>query len=169
MADPVRPDDEQMRVAVWFDRPSDCFCFADRLDERCKPGEPIPPEAVVRIPLKDGEDFVEAIMNHATTNAIAGEDFSKIMWGIQELLDKRASYAVGLSERLRLEMQRISGGTVDRNNNEVLVRVNHVTRLRQLRDVVGKQSERVEAGETSKEDAFDLLEGFFHDQRMAEA
>lgn len=158
-----------MRVAVWFDRPSDCLCFADRLDERCKPGEPIPHEAVVRIPLKDADDFVEAIMNHAATSAIAGSDFSKVMWGIQTLLDRRAGYAVGLSERLRLEMQKLSGGTVDQNNNEVLVRTNHVTRLRQLRDVVGKQAERVEAGETSKENAFDLLEGFFHDQRMHEA
>lgn len=157
------------RIAVWFDRPSDCLCFADRLDERCKDGEPIPPDAVVRIPLKDSEDFMEVLTNHLTANAIAGEDFSKILWGVQRKLDSRATHAIELSERVRSEIARTSGGVADRNNGEALVRVETLTRLRQLRDVVGKQAERVEAGKATKEEAFDLISDFFLDQRMDEA
>ena len=161
--------EEKSRIAVWFDRPSDCLCFADRLDERCKPGEPIPPEAVVRIPLKDSDEFIEALTNHMAVNAVAGEDFTKILWGVQKLLDKRATHAIELSERVRSEIAKTSGGTADRNNNEALVRVETLTRLRQLRDVVGKQRERVEEGKATKEAAFDLLSDFFLDQRMVEA
>lgn len=161
--------EEGARVAVWFDRPSDCLCFADRLDARCKPGEPIPPDAVVRIPLKDSEEFLEALTNHLTVNAIVGEDFSKILWGVQRLLDSRAAHAINLSERVRSEIARTSGGSADRNQNEVVVRAETLTRLRQLRDVVGRQAERVEGGKATKEEAFDLLADFFLDQRMHEA
>jgi hypothetical protein len=160
---------DNSRIAVWFDRPSDCLCFADRLDERCKDGEPIPPDAVVRIPLKDSEDFIETLTNHLAVNAIVGEDFTKILWGIQKQLDSRAKHAIELSEHVRSQIIKTSGGTADRNNNEIVMRVETVTRLRQMRDVVGKQRERVEEGKATKEEAFDLLTGFFLDQRMYEA
>lgn len=160
---------DNTRIAVWFDRPSDCLCFADRLDERCKEGEPIPPEAVVRIPLKDSEEFLEALTNHMAVNAIVGEDFTKILWGVQKLLDGRAGHAIELSECVRTQIAKTSGGTPDRNNNEIMVRAETQTRLRQMRDVVGKQRERVDEGKATKEEAFDLLTDFYLDQRMYEA
>ena len=159
----------ESRIAVWVDRPSDSLCFADRLDERCKEGEMIPHEAIVRIPLRDCDEFIETLMNHMVVNAIAGEDFSKILWGVQRMLDSRTTRAIELSERVRLEIEKASGGTASRNPSEVVVRTETLTRLRQLRDVVGKQIERAEEGKTTKVGAFDLLEGFYLDQRMYEA
>lgn len=160
---------DSARVAVWFDRPSDCLCFADRLDERCKDGEPIPPDAVVRIPLADSEEFMEVLTDYLATNAVAGQDFTKILWGVQKQLDSRVAHAIALSEHVRTQIAKTSGGVADRNNNEVIVRAETMTRLRQLRDVVGKQQERVEEGKATKEEAFDLLTDFYLDQRMREA
>jgi len=118
---------------VWFDRPSDCICFADRLDVLCKEGEPIPQAAIIKIPLSDGEDFIEALMNSSRKE----ENYWKIVDGIQFVLDKKAADSIQLSERLRLEWSKESGGgIVRRNNNEIVVRADEVIKLRELRDKV---------------------------------
>lgn len=124
----------EMRVAVWFDRPRDCICFADRLDERCKEGQPIPEELIIRIPLVDGEDFIEALMNAARGEA----NFWKIMDGVQSALDTRAAQAFQLTERLRLEWSKRSHGVVARNMNEVIVKADSLFKLIALRDEIAK-------------------------------
>ena len=123
-----------IKVAVWFDRPRDCLCFADRLNERWKDGQPVPDDAVVRIPLSDGEEFIDALINKAS----AGDDLSKILHGVQDLLDRRAAQAVGLSERLRSERRRLSGGgAVDSNAQGVTVAMHEIEFLRNLHRLVG--------------------------------
>jgi hypothetical protein len=165
----VQRDDPKMRVAVWFDRPKDMLCFADRLDERIEEGAPIPEDLIVRIPLKDAEDFVDALFNYIVSATLEGEDFTKVMYGIQTLLDNRAAYAVELSERLRMEMTKKSQGTVNRNMNEVLVRLDYLTRLRNLRDVVSKQMQRVEEDGLDPAEGFAVIASYFGDKRMLEA
>ncbi len=129
----------------------------------------IPDEIIVRIPLKEAEDFVDAVFNYLVSATLTGDDFTKVMYGIQQLLDNRAAYAVELSERLRLEMSKRSQGTVDRNKNEVVVRLDFLTRLRNLRDVVAKQMERVEQNEIDPAEGFAMIASFFGDRRMLEA
>lgn len=168
MRTPHRPKDA--RVAVWFDRPSDTLCFADRLDKRmadAKEGEPIPEACVVRIPLVDAEDFVEALVNHCIANAVAGEDFSKVMWGVQEILDRRVAQAASLSERLRGEMTRQSGGTASRSSQEATVRVEAWERFRALRDEV-KRLLTAEAAGHSVGRVFDSLRDFYEEHRLDE-
>lgn len=158
------------RVRVWFDRPKDQLCVADRLDERVEEadGKPIPDEVIIRIPLLESEEFVDAVFN-ALLARTSGADFTKAFYGVQKLLDARASHAVQLAERLRLEMGKRSGGSVDRNTNETLVRLDVLTRLRGLRDVVAAQALRVDSGETPGEEAFGIIWDHFVETRMAEA
>lgn len=138
--------DKGMKIAVWFDRPRDCLCFADRLDEHLKDGEAIPDKCIIRIPLLDGEDFTEAIINtvyKATTDNEA--TFWKIMDGIQRLLDKRTAHAISLSERLRLEWSKRSGGVIQRMQNEVSVRADEWIKLQKLREKVGEWITKLDA------------------------
>lgn len=105
------------KVVVWFDRARDCLCIADRMDEERKvngqvykyeEGMFIPDPFIVRIPLMFGEEFIEAVFNVANT----GSDFCKIMDGIQRLLDGKTANYIDLSEQLRSELAKRSGGGV---------------------------------------------------------
>lgn len=128
----MKKEKEGIRVMVWFDRPRDCLCFADRMDEIEK-DHAIPDDRTIRIPLIDCEDFLSAVMNASREK----EDFGKIMDGIQVLLDGRAAKAIQLSERLRLEWsKRAGGGVVAKNLNEVVVRADEWIRLQELREKV---------------------------------
>ncbi|HUU59118.1 MAG TPA: hypothetical protein VMZ50_06210 [Phycisphaerae bacterium] len=158
------------RVRVWIDRPRDQICVVDRLDERVAEadGKPIPDDCIIRIPLIEAEDFVDAVFN-ALVGKVDGEDFTRAFYGVQKILDRRASAAVQVAERLRLEMAKRSGGSVDRNLNETLVPLDVLTRLRGLRDVVAAQALRVDSGETPGEEAFGIIWDHFVETRMAEA
>lgn len=159
------------RVRVWFDRPRDQLCVVDRLDERAEEadGKPIPDDVIIRIPLQEAEDFVDAVFVSLLDRVGEGEDFTKAFYGVQKLLDQRASQAVQLAERLRLEMGKRSGGSVDRNVNETLVRLDAVTKLRDLRNTVAAQARRVDSGEIPGEEAFGIIWDQFVETRMAEA
>lgn len=133
MGNIVRRESQQMRIAVWFDRPRDCLCFADRLDQRCKEGEAIPDDAIIRVPLLDGEDFIEAVMNAAQTET---ENFWKVMDGVQKLLDKRAEQAINLAEHLRLEWSKRADGITGKMSNTVAVRADEWIKNQRLRDKV---------------------------------
>ncbi len=130
-----------MKVAVWFDRPRDSLCFADRLDaereytakdgstKKFKPGDPIPDEFVVRIPLLYGEEAMEAIFQAASE----GSDFCKIMDGVQRLLDKRVVNAIEIAENLRAELsKRSGGGAVGWMRNQVTVKADEFLRKTEL-------------------------------------
>jgi hypothetical protein len=128
----MKKEKDGIRVMVWFDRPRDCLCFADRVDEIEK-DHAIPDERAIRIPLTDCEDFIDAVMNASGDRA----DFWKTMDGIQVLLDGRAAKAIQLAERLRLEWsKRSGGGAVQRNMNEVTVRADEWIRLQEMREKV---------------------------------
>lgn len=120
---PMKPEGKP-KILVWIDRAADHICVADGYDEEIKEGQPIPRECIIRIPLEDGEDFIEAAMNSPK-----GESAAKVIDGIQSALDKRAAHAVALSERLRLEVSKRSLGVVARNQNEVVVRLDRHTKL----------------------------------------
>lgn len=122
---PHRPEGKP-RILVWVDRASDHICIADGYADRCEEGKPIPAECIVRIPLVDGEDFIEAVLN------ARGENAAKVIDGIQAVLDKRAAEAVALSEHLRLETSKRSLGVVARNQNEVVVRLDRHRKLEAL-------------------------------------
>lgn len=125
---------EGAKIAVWFDRPRDCLCFANKLDERIKEGEAIPDECIIRIPLVDGEDFVEAIINSAYKTTLEDDsDFWKIMDGIQKLLDMRMATAIALSERLRNEWAKRSGGVVNSASCSATIRADEFVKLSGLR------------------------------------
>lgn len=164
----IQHKDARARVIVWFDRPRDELCFASRLDERIKEGMLIPEECIVRIPLKDGEDFIEAVINAALTDTAAGADFVKVMDGVQRLLDERAAVALSLAERVRLEMEKRSGGTMSRLHNEVLVRLEMLERLRGLRDRVKEQLDFLHAEKTDFKDALQMIADFFTEHRCDE-
>jgi len=164
----IQHKDARARVIVWFDRPRDELCFASRLDERIKEGMLIPEECIVRVPLKDGEDFIEAIVNAALTDTAAGADFVKVMDGVQRLLDERAATAVSLAERVRSEMEKRSGGTVPRWQNDVTIRLGMLTRLRGLRDRVGEQLAALHAEKTDVKDALQMIAEFFVEHRCDE-
>lgn len=168
MAKVIQHKDARARVIVWFDRPRDELCFASRLDERIKEGMLIPEECIVRIPLKDGEDFIEAIVNAALTDTAAGADFVKVMDGVQRLLDERAAVALSLAERVRIEMEKRSGGTAPRWQNEVLVRLDMLARLRGLRDLVGEQITLAGKGLTDPTAALAVLATHFVEHRCDE-
>jgi len=132
---------ENARVVVWFDRPLDCVCFATR--EGMEPGEMIPDEKIVKIPLLHTEGFIEALMCSAMAEGFRSDpmDFDKIMYGIQKLLDTRAINAITLAERLRLERSKqAGGGVVNSINNEIIVHAKEYGKLlellRQARDCV---------------------------------
>jgi hypothetical protein len=130
--------EESMRVAVWFDRPRDHLCFADRLDERVKDGEAVPEDCIIRIPLLDAEDFVEAVMNAARVET----NFWKIMDAVQVILDRRAKHSINLSELLRLEWGKRAGGVIGRIQGEVSVRADEWIKHQKLREkVLGMLSE----------------------------
>ena len=130
-----RPEDA--KVVVWFDRPRDCLCFANKLDARIKEGEAIPDECIIRIPLVDGEDFVDVIINSAYKTTLEDDsDFWKIMDGIQKLLDQRMATAISLSERLRNEWAKRSGGVVNAASASATIRADEFVRLTKLREKV---------------------------------
>lgn len=121
LSKPSKPP--KAKVIVWFDRARDCLCIADRMDEEKKingqtykyeEGAYIPEPFIVKIPLMYGEDFIQAIFNAAN----AGSDFCKVMDGIQRLLDGRASTAIDLTEQLRSELAKRSGGGVVANSQK---------------------------------------------------
>jgi hypothetical protein len=162
--------ESQKRIGVWFDRARDELCFVNRLDELCGDNpDVIPDEAVVRIPLIDAEEFVEVAMTAMLDRCGESDDFTKVYEAIQVVLDGRATYAVGLAERFRLEMQKRSQGVMNRNMNETLVRMDALQKLRNLRDVVKKQRERIAEGEASPEEAFDLISDFYQTGRLDES
>lgn len=101
--------EEEVRIAVWFDQPRACICFADLVDIHGEPGEAITEEKIIRVPLVDGEDFIEAVINAARPEP----QFRRIMDAVQALLDRRAVQAVNLAERLRVarrgERSRVNG------------------------------------------------------------
>lgn len=172
MRDPPLP--KKARVAVWFDRPSDTLCFADRKDPRMSEAEAaevgkggsVPEQYVVRIPLADADEFVEVVVNHCVSSMVAGEDFSKVLWGVQELLDGRAAHAISLSERLRGEMAERSGGTASRSSREATVRAEAWQRLRALRDFVRRHMFREDVGEKAR--ALDAIREHYEEHSLDE-
>lgn len=125
------------KIVVWFDRPRDCLCVANKLDSRVKEGEAIPDECIIRIPLVDGEDFVEAVINSAYKITLEDDsDFWKIMDGIQKLLDQRAATAITLAERLRIEWAKRSGGVVNAASCVAQMQVDEYVKLQKLREKV---------------------------------
>lgn len=131
------------KIVVWFDRPRDCLCFANRLDEKIKEGDAIPDECIIRIPLIDCEDFVEVIINSAYKTTLEDDsDFWKIMNAIQKLLDQRATDAIVLAERLRAEWAKRSQGVVEAMSNCAQVRVDEWIKLQNLREEVLDTLER---------------------------
>lgn len=124
------------KFVVWFDHPRDCLCFGSRagLEE----GEAIPEERIVRIPLKLGEDFIEAAMNAATSAAIMGDgeaDYNSVMHGIQQLLDQRMMSAIELADGFRTERSRAAGGgAIDCPNSVVAVNAGEYAKLVLLKD-----------------------------------
>lgn len=150
MNEKPKKNDVKMSVAVWFDRTRDCLCVADRLNiprtytvnrlgpeggiisenRQYEPGEAIPDEFTIRIPLLYGEEFVEAVFQMANT----GSDFCKIMDGVQRLLDKRAVSAIEIAENLRAEQsKRSGGGAVGWNMNQLSVKADEFIKARELR------------------------------------
>jgi hypothetical protein len=170
----VKPEkhvsESQKKIGVWFDRARDELCFVNRLDELCGDDpDIIPDDAVVRIPLIDAEEFVEVVMTAMLDRCGESDDFTKIYEAIQVVLDGRATYAVQLAERFRLEMQKRSQGVVNRNMNEATVRLDALQRLRNLRDVVKKQRERVKEGDIEAAEAFDVVADFYQTGRLDES
>ena len=165
----VSYDDTTKRVGVWIDRARDQLCIVDRLDKRVKDGDLIPDDLIMRFPLEDSEDLIDAMFNVTVAKVLSGDDFTQTIAAVQGLLDRRAAHAIGLSELLRLEWSRQSQGTIDRNLNETRVRADHLHRLRQLRDVVAKQMQRVEEDGIPVAEAFAVLMSYFHTSRMLEA
>lgn len=160
----------QKKIGVWFDRARDELCFVNRLDDLCGDDpDIIPDEAVARIPLLDAEEFVEVVMTAMLDRCGDGDDFTKVYEGIQVVLDGRAAHAVQLAERFRLEMQKRSQGVVNRNLNEVMVRMDALQRLRNLRDVVKKQRERVHEGDVGIDEAFGIISDFYQTGRLDES
>lgn len=172
----------KMSVAVWFDRARDCLCFASRLQDeqeytaydgkvkKFRAGDPIPEEFIVRIPLVDGEDFVEAVMN--APHAEGEEDLTKIVYGVQKLLDKRVADAISLSERLRLEWsKRVLGGLTGRNTNEVTVRADEWIKHQALREKVMEFFKDVRKSDGGHEAsaAFLALSNFFEENGLDES
>ena len=183
-----------MKVAVWFDRPRDCLCVADRLDapraykakalrdgviveidKQFQPGDPIPDEFVIRVPLLYGEEFVEAVFQMAST----GSDFCKIMDGVQRLLDKRAVDAIEISENLRAELEKRSGGgAVGWNQNQLSVKANEHIKLREVAKRAAKIFEKARSSaledRPGRQIADDLIAGigdlkdWMIDQRLYE-
>jgi len=172
MRSPALP--EKARVAIWFDRPSDTLCFVDRKDSRMSEAEaaevekgvPVPDQYVVRIPLADADEFVEVVVNYCVASIIAGEDFSKVLWGVQELLDGRAAHAVSLAERLRGEMADRSGGTASRSSREATVRVEAWQRLQAFRDFVRRHMFRESPGDKAR--ALDAIRAYYEEHRLNE-
>ncbi len=159
----------QKKIGVWFDRARDELCFVNRLDDLCGDDpDIIPDDAVVRIPLLDAEEFVEVAMT-AMLDRCEGDDFTKVYEGIQVVLDGRVAHAVQLAERFRLEMQKRSQGVVNRNLNEATVRMDALQRLRNLRDVVNKQRDRVHKEGVSAEEAFGLISDFYQTGKLDES
>lgn len=167
---PVKQVSEaQKKIGVWFDRARDELCFVNRLDDLCGDDpDIIPDDAVVRIPLLDAEEFVEVAMT-AMLDRCEGDDFTKVYEGIQVVLDGRAAHSVQLAERFRLEMQKRSQGVVNRNMNEATVRMDALQRLRNLRDVVNKQRDRVHKEGVSAEEAFGLISDFYQTGKLDES
>jgi hypothetical protein len=130
-------DTPKMQVAVWFDRAHDHICVADRL--KAAEGGIIPEENIIRIALEDGEDFFEAVFNAAK----CGDEFWKVMDGIQAQLDRKAMHAINLSERLRLERSKQADGVIDRNKNEVIVKADEYGKLHELRKRLAELFSRV--------------------------
>jgi len=90
---------ERRRVAVWFDRPRNCLCLLASVDADENLAGRNPDGAILRVPLMDGEDFIEALMA-----AIRRQPhFWKLMDAVQVLLDQRAVQAVNLARRFRSE------------------------------------------------------------------
>jgi len=143
---PKPPEKTDARVVVWFDHPRDCLCFATRVG--LEMGEEIPPDRVVRIPLKLGEGFLDAVMNAAVSAAIMGEgdnDYNKVLYGVQKLLDSRMIQAIDLAETLREQRRKSSGGgVVDRINEMVAVPASEFVRLERLREAVVGRVKSVE-------------------------
>jgi hypothetical protein len=129
------------RIVVWFDHPRDCLCFATRVG--LEPGQDIPDGRIVRIPLKLGEDFLDAVMNAATSAAIMGagtKDYDNVMYGVQMLLDQRMVRAIEIAEEFRAQRRKnAGGGVVDKANEMVGVCASEFARLERLREwVVGE-------------------------------
>jgi hypothetical protein len=124
---------ENSRVLVWFDPPSDCICFGTR--DGLEPGEALPPDKVIKIPLLHAEGFIETVMNAAMAEGFRADpmDFDKIMYGVQNLLDVRATNAFTLAERLRLERSKAAGeGVINSMGKEVIVHVDEYGKLKEL-------------------------------------
>lgn len=145
MANARRSDDPRMRIVVWFDRPRDCLCIADRDDGRCKEGEAIPDEAVIRVRLVEGEDFIEALFAGIRPEA----DFNGIIEGAQRALDMRAAQLVTAAERLRSEWRKRMGDPLYRPYEVAEVNIGELERLRRLRDEAAKLVSGRDAGRAS--------------------
>lgn len=138
MPDQPKTGPAEAKIVVWFDHPRDCLCFSTRAG--LEPGEEIPPDRIVRIPLRLGEDFIEAVMNAATSAAIMGggtKDYDSVMSGVQTLLDQRMVAAIDLAEEFRKERGKAAGGgVINRANGMVAVPVSEFARLERLREAV---------------------------------
>lgn len=124
---------ENARVVVWFDYPLDCICFGTR--DGLEPGEVMPPEKIIKIPLLHAEGFVETVMNAAMAEGFRADpmDFDKIMYGVQKLLDSRAEDAYTLAERLRLERGKAAGGgVINSMSKEIIVHADEFGKLKEL-------------------------------------
>lgn len=98
------------RIIVWFDKPRDTICIADRID-KAQELEPIPEECIVRIPLLDGEEFFEAVFNACTANSLSKDtSLREVLDGILGLLDRNAAHWANLAEIVRTEISKRSGG-----------------------------------------------------------
>jgi hypothetical protein len=79
-------------------------------------------------------------MNAAVGEKFRGddEDFDKLMYGVQRLLDSRVLDAIKAAEMFRVARSNASGGVIDRLSSDVVVHAGQYAKLTLLRNAVRK-------------------------------
>jgi hypothetical protein len=130
MSDRNPVKEQKPRILVWYDpiRNTICLCDQREVDEKVKAGEVIPEEFIIRVRVEDSPELMDGLI-HARFDE---PELWKVIEAVQRVLDQRAALAVTVAERLRLEWVKKTGGVMTKNNQEMICRADHLTRLKML-------------------------------------
>jgi len=141
---------------AWFDRSTDCLCVFDRKERerlKLKPGEPMPEEHVMRVPLKSSEVFIQAVMNSIQT----GSTVAAVMRSAVMVADLEARAWLQLGEELRAEFLKRSAG-IEKAKTTVEVPAVELARLRDI-EAWAKMAVREGASQEDHEKLEGLVNG----------